>query len=548
MFKLDYIRSLATRLLKGPVALAAVLLASSCAFGQITMSLSGGSGAPGTGVVLNLSMSDPNSALPASLQWVMTYSTTDFSNINVAVGSAGTAAGKTISCNNFGGTSTCVLFGINETPIASGVVATVTLTVAASTLDTSSSVQLTSGMGSSGLGGTITSANSGSTVTIVQPTPSLSGVSCAPTTVIGGQSSTCTVLLSAVVTSGTFTATLLSNSTLVTVPASVTVSASSNSATFTATTIATATTTGVTIKATNGAANVTTILNVTTPCTYTLTPGTRSFGVGGGSTTVVVAVATGCAWTATTDSPLWISLQSGGVSGNGNGSFVYSTGINLAIARLGTITVGNASFKVMEGGSTSVQPFTDVLPTDPYFDYISLMSNYGITLGCLASPPLYCPASPVTRAEMATFLVRAYDVSTGLPLTFPATPYFQDLPASGIPDSIYFDFVQRLAQLGITLGCQASPPLFCPDQSVTQGQMAAFMIRSWMLLNNITVLSYPPTPLTDVPATDQYFSFVQKMVQLGFWTGCGGGSYCENSNVTRDQMAPMVMRAMMGAP
>ncbi len=218
------------------------------------------------------------------------------------------------------------------------------------------------------------------------------------------------------------------------------------------------------------------------------------------------------------------------------------------MARLGTITVGNASFKVMEGGLTSIVPFNDVPPTDPYFDYISLMSNYGITLGCLASPPLYCPTSPVTRAEMAAFLVRAYDVATGLPLTFPPTPYFQDVPASGIPDSIYFDDVQRLAQLGITIGCQTSPPLYCPDQSVTQGEMAAFMIRSWMLLNNITVLVYPPTPLTDVPANDLYFSFVQKMVQLGFWTGCGGGSYCESTNVSRDQMAPMVMRAMMGAP
>jgi hypothetical protein len=144
--------------------------------------------------------------------------------------------------------------------------------------------------------------------------------------------------------------------------------------------------------------------------------------------------------------------------------------------------------------------------------------------------------------------VRAYNVATGLPLTFPVTPYFQDLPASGVPDSIYYGDVQRLAQLGITLGCPSSPALFCPDQSVSQGQMAAFMIRSWMLLNNITVLTYPPAPLTDVPATDLYFSFVQKMVQLGFWTGCDGGSYCENSPVTRDQMAPMIMRSMLGAP
>jgi hypothetical protein len=69
-----------------------------------------------------------------------------------------------------------------------------------------------------------------------------------------------------------------------------------------------------------------------------------------------------------------------------------------------------------------------------------------------------------------------------------------------------------------------------------------------ILLNNVTVLTYSPTPHTDVPPTDIFFGYVQKMVELGFWTVCGGGSYCENANVTRDQIAPMVMRAMMGAP
>ena len=65
------------------------ILACSTAFGQISMSLSAGSGSPGTGVVLNLSMADPSNTQPASLQWVMTYPTTDFSGVVVAV--AGTA-------------------------------------------------------------------------------------------------------------------------------------------------------------------------------------------------------------------------------------------------------------------------------------------------------------------------------------------------------------------------------------------------------------------------------------------------------------------------
>jgi hypothetical protein len=203
----------------------------------------------------------------------------------------------------------------------------------------------------------------------------------------------------------------------------------------------------------------------------------------------------------------------------------------------------------MQAGWPIVQIFEDVPPADPYFDYVSLMSSYGITVGCQSSPPLYCPSQPVTRAEMAVFIVRGLNLATGTSLTYPSTAYFQDVPPSGVPDSKYFDYVQRLAQLKITVGCQTSPALFCPDESIPQGEMAVFAIRAWMLANNIATLTYPTTPyFTDVPATDEYFPYIQKMAQMGFWPGCGGGAYCENSAVTRDQMAPMILRGMLGAP
>jgi hypothetical protein len=114
---------------------------------------------------------------------------------------------------------------------------------------------------------------------------------------------------------------------------------------------------------------------------------------------------------------------------------------------------------------------------------------------------------------------------------------------------VYFPYVQAIAQLGITVGCETSPPMYCPDASITQAQMAVFMIRGWMLANNLTTFSYPATPyFTDVPTTDVYFSYIQKMAQMGFWSGCTATTYCETSAVTRDQMAPMVMRAMVGTP
>jgi hypothetical protein len=79
--------------------------------------------------------------------------------------------------------------------------------------------------------------------------------------------------------------------------------------------------------------------------------------------------------------------------------------------------------------------------------------------------------------------------------------------------------------------------------------MAVFMIRAWMLANNLTTFTYPETPyFTDVPATNEFFSFIQKMAQLGFWTGCTPTTYCINDAVTRDQAAPIILRSMLGAP
>jgi hypothetical protein len=212
---------------------------------------------------------------------------------------------------------------------------------------------------------------------------------------------------------------------------------------------------------------------------------------------------------------------------------------------MGTITFAGQTLSIMQGGSPSAQTFNDVSASDPYFDYVSLLQADGVTAGCSTSPPLYCPGTPVTRAQMSVFIVAALDRAQGTSLIYTQTPYFQDVTSG----SSYFPFVQRIKDLGITAGCSTNPPLFCPDTTITQGQMAVFMIAGWMLENNLSTFTYTTTPyFTDVPSTDIYFRFVQKMRDLGFWNGCSATSYCESSAVTRDQMAPMIMRSLLSAP
>jgi hypothetical protein len=52
----------------------------------------------------------------------------------------------------------------------------------------------------------------------------------------------------------------------------------------------------------------------------------------------------------------------------------------------------------------AVATFNDVPVGHPFFRFIEALRASGITAGCSASPPLYCPDSPLTRGQMAVFL------------------------------------------------------------------------------------------------------------------------------------------------
>lgn len=101
---------------------------------------------------------------------------------------------------------------------------------------------------------------------------------------------------------------------------------------------------------------------------------------------------------------------------------------------------------------------------------INRLAEAGITRGC--NPPVndrFCPEEPVTREQMAAFLVRA------LTLVANTHPGFVDVPAA----NTFYDDIGKLATAGITLGCD--PPenvRFCPADVVTRGQMVAFLHRS----------------------------------------------------------------------
>ena len=55
--------------------------------------------------------------------------------------------------------------------------------------------------------------------------------------------------------------------------------------------------------------------------------------------------------------------------------------------------------------------FADVPTSDPFAPWIEQLALEGITSGCASGPARYCPGQPVTRAQMAVFLVRTFDLT-----------------------------------------------------------------------------------------------------------------------------------------
>ncbi len=97
----------------------------------------------------------------------------------------------------------------------------------------------------------------------------------------------------------------------------------------------------------------------------------------------------------------------------------------------------------------------------------------GITTGCGASPLIYCPENPVTRAAMAVFVLRAKHGASYVPPA--ATHTFSDMPVAG--KEWMEPWVDQLYAEGITSGCGAGP-IFCPENPVTRAAMAVFLLRA----------------------------------------------------------------------
>ncbi len=172
-------------------------------------------------------------------------------------------------------------------------------------------------------------------------------------------------------------------------------------------------------------------------------------------------------------------------------------------------------------GGASLTPFTDINGSTFRAD-IEWLYLQDITRGC--APTLFCPTADVTREQMAAFLVRAFDLPAS------STDYFTDDETSTMEAEI-----NALRAARITTGCAVAK--YCPKANVTREQMAAFLVRALAL----------PAATTDYFVDDETSTFeadINALAKAGITTGCDPTHFCPRSNVSREQMAAFLHRAV----
>jgi alkaline phosphatase len=114
-----------------------------------------------------------------------------------------------------------------------------------------------------------------------------------------------------------------------------------------------------------------------------------------------------------------------------------------------------------------------------------------------------------------------------------------------LPDYWSWDYIEALADRGITAGCSTDPLMYCPENSVTRAQMAVFLERG-MHGSEYTPPTATGAVFGDVPSDHWAAAWIEQIYADGITSGCSSGPmmYCPEHSVSRAQMAVFLERAM----
>ena len=180
---------------------------------------------------------------------------------------------------------------------------------------------------------------------------------------------------------------------------------------------------------------------------------------------------------------------------------------------------------------TSGQP-VDVEGASVHADAVRELHGLGVLAGTECASGGFCWGDPVTREIAAVWIVRVLD--GGDDEVDSVGSRFSDVD----PGGEWAAHIERLAELGVTLGCAAEPARFCPHDTVTRSQVASFLARAFELG------SAEPAGFGDT-AGSVHEPNIDALYAAGITTGCSTVPllYCPRNPTTRAQMASFLNRA-----
>ena len=163
---------------------------------------------------------------------------------------------------------------------------------------------------------------------------------------------------------------------------------------------------------------------------------------------------------------------------------------------------------------------------------IEALEEQGVFDGTECGARRFCPNEPAKRWTVAVWIVRVVDGKDPFPVE---RSRFADVDN----DEWWMPYVERLADLGVTVGCRQNPLRYCPDGTVSRGQMASFLVRAFRLQRADSA------GFTDTRGTTHQAS-IDSLFAAGLTVGCRQNPlrYCPRNAVPRAQMATLLNRGL----
>jgi hypothetical protein len=274
---------------------------------------------------------------------------------------------------------------------------------------------------------------------------------------------------------------------------------------------------------------------------------------------------------AITNPALWSSRGGASIDPN-NGTLwiygAYAAGRQASILGAGQWGTHVANYDMyfptqdLYGNATNGYP--DVPSTHQFYRYIQIAKQTDIAPGGRTSTGNFSPLDLVKRGEMAAWVIKAQmdDVAVNAYLAATGGTFtsFQDVPTS----DANFKYIETMYRRGYTKGCAATIDAvrrFCPNDNLTRGQMAVFIIRAKMNSVFPTVVSgtyaggfggdlfgLPSSAagyFTDIDTgTPEFAPYIRKLRELRITNGKNTSTtFVPGDLLTRGEIAAFIVRA-----